>query len=154
MCASIALPKLLLLLSEPGRLYKVHLEFLTSLLWLSSHRQSYTWTKKIFFSFFFFLATYNFLLSLCPWFPHSFLFIRTIALYAVFPISFLIFCLWQHSDSKRIAVGYWHKNSCYILDKDWRLTTAFAHTHIASFYLGIYIHVSSFCCVCLFFVFI
>lgn len=32
MCASIALPKLLLLLSEPGRLCKVHLEFCISAL--------------------------------------------------------------------------------------------------------------------------
>lgn len=78
MCASIALPKLLLLLSEPGRLYKVHLEFLTSLLWLSSHRQSYTWTKKIFFLFLphtvffcpsvpdFLTHSYSFAQSHCP----------------------------------------------------------------------------------------
>lgn len=47
MCASLALPKLLLVLSEPGRLCKVHLEFLH----LCSDyprlsRQSYTWTQK------------------------------------------------------------------------------------------------------------
>lgn len=115
MCASFALLKLRLVLTQPGRLSKVHVEFLHH---CSDNPQlstlSYTQTTRKFYQeeekrsmhrweriHIHFLSLICLLcLSLCPT-SSPFLFICTIRLSAVFPINFLLFC--SYSDSTEIV---------------------------------------------------
>lgn len=116
MCASFALLKLRLVLTQPGRLSKVHVEFLHH---CSDNPQlstlSYTQTTRIFYQeeekkksmhrrerihIHFLSLIFLLCLSLCPT-SSPFLFICTIRLSAVFPINFLLFC--SYSDSTEIV---------------------------------------------------
>lgn len=143
MCASIALPKLLLLLSEPGRLYKVHLEFLLPCSdYPHFSRQSYTLTKKekqphttpfcrsscatVSSSLTHF---YSFAQSRCPLCFHVYT-TSASALFSFFSCA-LAETLAPLRKEKCFTTGYWHKNYATYWTKILASNTpTHTHTHI------------------------